>query len=50
MTESWFRGRLAVLATMHRIVGCLGCGFREERAPATRQALASLAECDLCNP
>lgn len=32
------------------IVGCLGCGFREERAPATGQTLASPAECDLCNP
>ena len=32
------------------IVGCTGCGFREERVPATGQAPASPAECDLCNP
>ena len=32
------------------IVGCTGCSFREERVPATGQALASPAECDLCNP
>ena len=32
------------------LVGCTGCSFREERVPATGQALASPAECDLCNP
>ena len=32
------------------IVSCTGCGFREERVPATGQAPASPAECDLCNP
>lgn len=32
------------------IVGCSGCDFREERAPATGQTLASPAECDRCNP
>ena len=32
------------------IVGCLGCGFREERPPATGTAPASPGECDFCNP
>jgi len=32
------------------IVGCTGCGFREERVPDTGQAPASPAECDFCNP
>lgn len=32
------------------IVGCTGCGFREERVPATGTAPASPAECDRCNP
>ena len=32
------------------IVGCTGCGFLEERPPATGTAPASPAECDFCNP
>ncbi|MDP3091242.1 MAG: hypothetical protein Q8N04_11215 [Nitrospira sp.] len=32
------------------IVGCLGCGLREERPPTAGQASASPAECDFCNP
>ena len=32
------------------IVGCTGCGFREERVQVTGQAPASPAKCDLCNP
>ncbi len=32
------------------IVGCTGCGFREERLPATGTAPASPGECDICNP
>lgn len=31
-------------------VGCAGCGFREERPPATGTAPASPGECDFCNP
>ena len=32
------------------IVGCVGCGFRQERLPATGQTPASPGECDACNP
>jgi hypothetical protein len=32
------------------IFGCAGCGFREERPPATGTAPASPGECDVCNP
>lgn len=32
------------------IVGCVGCGFRQERFPATGQTPASPGECDACNP
>lgn len=32
------------------IVGCVGCGFRQERFPATGQTPASPGECDFCNP
>ena len=32
------------------IFGCTGCGFREERPPATDTASASPGECDFCNP
>jgi hypothetical protein len=32
------------------IFGCAGCGFREERLPATGTAPASPGECDICNP
>ena len=32
------------------IVGCTGCGFREERPPTTGTAPASPGECDFCNP
>lgn len=32
------------------IVGCTGCGFREERLPSTGTAPASPGECDVCNP
>ena len=30
--------------------GCVGCGFRQERLPATGQTPASPGECDVCNP
>jgi hypothetical protein len=32
------------------IVGCVGCGFRPERLPATGQTPASPGECHFCNP
>jgi hypothetical protein len=32
------------------IAGCAGCGFREERQPASGTAPASPGECDFCNP
>jgi len=32
------------------IAGCTGCGFREERLPATGTAPASPGECHFCNP
>lgn len=32
------------------IVGCTGCGFREERLPVTGPAPAAPGECDFCNP
>lgn len=32
------------------IAGCTGCGFHEERLPATGTAPASPGECNICNP
>jgi len=42
--------RLPTRRVRMEIFGCAGCGFREERLPATGTAPASPGECDVCNP